>query len=51
MFAFLAALVFFVVLVFEPHSDLNLVVLGFLLISLHLCTPAAIGVWRTRRAP
>lgn len=52
MFAFLAAVDFLVVLIFKPATDVDLVVLGFLLISLHLAFGTFAGeLWRGRRTP
>lgn len=49
MFAFLAAIVFAVELVFDPRADVNLVTLGLLLIALHLAIgEVVVSAWRGR---
>ncbi len=50
MFALFAAITFFIALVFKPDTEVNLTLLGLLLLSLHFVFEVSLsGLWARRR--
>lgn len=48
MLALLAAVVFFIEMVFKPHAGISLTVLGLFLLALHLAVGEVTTLWRRR---